>query len=145
MAFNNNLASLRGTSYKGLLGVETATEYWGLSTYSGFSPIFLVNDDSFGEDGYESSFAFTILAVPNVNKDNVVKFSDDLYVTDLEQTVCDMVRYNRHEFHLYETVLSAFDEDDCDKERLEKLARSYVIWEKMLDIYKRACEVEGEG
>lgn len=145
LAYNNGLINFKNMGYGGLLGVETATEYWGLSTFSGFSPILLVNDDSLSFDGYESEFAFTILAVPSVNIENVVAITDRLFVTDLEQTVCDMVRYNRHEFHLYETLLSAFDESDCDKKRLEKLAREYGIWERMNELYREALETEGEG
>lgn len=58
---------------------------------------------------------------------------------------CDMVRYNRHEFHLFETLLSAFDESKCDKKRLKRPAKGYKIWGRMKKLYKEALKTEGEG
>ena len=67
---------------------------------------------------------------PDINTDSIVKLSDPLSVTDKEQTVCDMIRYNRHEFHLFETVLNAY-EGDVDIARLEILAKNYNILDKL--------------
>ena len=80
----------------------------------------------------------------SVNTKNIVSLSRHLSVTDPEQTVCDMVRYNRHEFHLYETLLNAY-EGDVDIERLEQLAKQYDILDKMKQLYEEALTVENEG
>lgn len=83
--------------------------------------------------------------MPNVNTKNIVNLSECLSVTDREQTVCDMVRYNRHEFHLFETVLSAYDDGDVDVDRLEKMADDYGLLDRLHQIYQEALEVEDEG
>ena len=127
----------RGTT--GLLGVETATGYWGLSTYNHYeNPIFLFNDNSQSLDGYQATFIMTQLFVPQVNSKNTIKLSDTLWITDREQTVCDMIRYNRHEFHLFETVLSAYEDGEVDINRMEKIAEQYDILDKLRETYQRA-------
>ncbi len=141
---NNSINALKAYDYPGLLGVESATEYWGLSTFYGIKPIFLFQDNSQNNEGYESSIAINLLFVPNVNTTNVVYLSEHLSVTDPEQTVCDMVRYQRHEFHLFETLLNAY-EGDVDIERLETLADQYGILERIRTLYQEALLVEGEG
>ena len=118
---DNSIHALIEYDYSGLLGVEAATSYWGLSTFPYNIPIFLVNDNAMNENGYSVDSALAMLFVPNVNTENIVRLSKHLSVTDPEQTVCDMVRYNRHEFHLFETLLHAY-EGDVDRERLEELA-----------------------
>ena len=55
-----------------------------------------------------------------------------------------MVRYNRHEFHLYETLISAIDDKMADLDRLEKLARQYNVWDKMQELLKEALIAEEE-
>ena len=132
-----NIDDLRTTikmDVDGIIGVESATEYWGLSTFYSFRTIMLL-DNKQSENGYEFLGS---LFVPDVNKENIVYLNTHTRVTDKEQTVCDMVRYNRHEFHLYETLLSAFDEECVDLKRLEKLARGYGIWDKMLEELEKA-------
>lgn len=141
---NNSINSLIRYDYEALLGVETATEYWGLSTFYSPRPITLIRDNTLNNDGYETENAINILFVPNVNTENVVYLSEHLRVTDLEQTVVDMVRYNRHEFHLYETLISAIDEHMADEERLEKIARQYGVYDKMQELFKLALQAEEE-
>lgn len=141
---NNSINSLIRYDYEALLGVETATEYWGLSTFYSPRPITLIRDNTLSNDGYETENAINILFVPNVNTENVVYLSEHLRVTDLEQTVVDMIRYNRHEFHLYETLISAIDEHMADGERLEKLARQYGVYDRMHELFKLALQAEEE-
>ncbi len=141
---DNSIHALIEYDYSGLLGVEAATSYWGLSTFPYNIPIFLVNDNAMNENGYSVDSALAMLFVPNVNTENIVRLSKHLSVTDPEQTVCDMVRYNRHEFHLFETLLHAY-EGDVDRERLEQLAKQYHILDKMKHLYQEALAVEDEG
>lgn len=141
---DNSIHALIEYDYPGLLGVEAATSYWGLSTFPYDIPIFLVNDNAMGYDGYSVDSALAMLFVPDVNTKNIVSLSRHLSVTDPEQTVCDMVRYNRHEFHLYETLLNAY-EGDVDIERLEQLAKQCDILDKMKQLYEEALTVENEG
>lgn len=143
--YPNDIYSLIKYDYPGLLGVETATAYWGLSTFNIGMPIFMMNYDALDNNGYIVSCALSTLFVPNVNKKNVVQLSEHLFITDREQTVVDMLRYNRHEFHLYETVLSAYEDPEVNLEKLEELASLYEVAEKLHKVYELALETEGEG
>lgn len=140
----NDVYSLIQYDYPGIIGVEAAASYWGLSTFNPAIPIFLVNDDNADSTGLFVESALSMLYVPNVNTDNLIQLSEHLRITDPEQTVCDMVRYGRHDFHLFETLLNAYD-GDVDIERLERLAEYYNILDKMRELYKSALETEEEG
>lgn len=137
--FDVDIYMLIKSNASGIIGVEAATAYWGLSTFPYDIPIFLFNDDTLDNEGHEERFSSIYLFVPNVNMENTVRLSDTLCVTDREQTVCDMVRYNRHEFHLFETVMDALEDKRTDLVKLEKLARQYGIWERINEIYEEAC------
>lgn len=141
---DNSIQALVKYNMNGLIGVESASGYWGLSTFSTNIPILLINDDSMDNDGYDTDYAIKMLFVPNVNDKNTVKLSDSLSITDREQTVCDMIRYNRHEFHLYETVVSAYEDGEVDIPRLEQLAKEYGILDRLHTIYQQALTEESE-
>lgn len=141
-ALKNDVYSLIEYDYPGLIGVETATSYWGLSTFNPSIPIFLVNDNSLENDGYFCRYALSFLFVPNVNTENIIKLSNNLSITDREQTIIDMLRYNRHEFHLYETVLCAYDDKEVNIQRLESLAKQYNIFDKLQEVYSKAQSEE---
>lgn len=104
----------------------------------------MINDNNVEDSGLLIESSLPFFYTPNVNQENVVYLSKNLRVTDKEQTVCDMVRYNRHEFHLFETLLSAYD-GMVNIERLENLAKQYGILDKMRRLYEEALETEDEG
>lgn len=141
---NTGIYALRDGDYNALIGVETATGYWGLSTFDTDHSIILFNDNDMDESGYEVNLAMSTLFVPNVNTENVVYLSKHLRVTDPEQTVVDMVRYSRHEFHLYETLISAIDDRRVNVERLNTLAKQYGVYEKMYKQLEDALVAEQE-
>jgi hypothetical protein len=142
---NTSINSLISTDYNGIIGVESATAWWGFSTFNPDISILLFNDSKAPKDGIEYNLGMSILFVPDVNKDNLVNLSHHLRITDREQTVCDMIRYNRHEFHLYETVLSAFDDESIDFDKLLRLAEYYNIKDKLYNIHELALACEDEG
>ena len=72
---DNSIHALIEYDYSGLLGVEAATSYWGLSTFPYNIPIFLVNDNAMNENGYSVDSALAMLFVPNVNTENIVRLS----------------------------------------------------------------------
>lgn len=143
-AIKNDVYSLIRYDYPGIIGVEAATAYWGLSTFNPGMPIFLMNDDNASPNGLFVESSLSMFFVPNVNMNNLLKLSDNLRITDPEQTVCDMVRYNRHEFHLFETLINAYS-GMVEIRRLQRLAEQYNIQDKMQRLYKEALEVEEEG
>lgn len=134
-----SLNDLRGVQ-RGLLGVEWAANYWGYSTFNPFIPIFMIEDNDLGADGYFVSSMICNFFAPNVNKINTVDLGDGLYVTDREQTIVDMLRYNRSECYLYETVMYGLEDSNIDKGKLDSLAKQYGVLEKMCEVYKVACD-----
>ena len=144
-ALDNSLDALIRYDYDALLGLETATQYWGLSTYIGTKPVILFNDDNQVGEGITNELSMIMVFVPAVNTDNVVYLSEHLRITDPEQTVVDMVRYKRHEFHLFETLVSAIDEEQVNVERLNELARQYGVYDTMYSQLEEALECVGEG
>lgn len=143
-SIKNDVNSLIRYDYEGIIGVEAASSYWGLCTFSPEIPIFLVNDPHAEEQGLFVDSTLSMLFVPNVNMNNLINLSEHLRITDPEQTVCDMIRYGRHEFHLFETLVSAYD-GMVDIDRLNNLAEYYNITEDMQRLYQEALEVDGEG
>ncbi len=141
---NTGICALQDCDFNGLIGVETASGHWGLSTFSPDFTIVLFNDDTLSSDGYEVNCGINTLFVPHVNTDNIVHLSEHLRVTDPEQTVVDMIRYNRHEFHLYETLISAIDNEQVNIDRLNELAKQYGVYEKMYKQLDNALIAEQE-
>lgn len=131
-------------NYPGIIGAESATSYWGLSTYNPSNCIIMINDNHAGDSGILVESSLLFFYAPNTNQENVVYLSENLRVTDKEQTVCDMVRYNRHKFHLFETLLNAYD-GMVNIKRLEDLAKQYGILDRMRNLYTEVLETEGEG
>jgi hypothetical protein len=144
-SLNTSLNVLKDTSTEGIVGVESATAWWGLSSFDPDITIFLFEDNTKNNSGYYFHGGLDFLFVPDVNFDNVVYLTDKLCVTDREQTICDMIRYNRHEFHLYETVISAFDDKEINMDKLLNLAEHYGIKDKLFELYDLALECEDEG
>lgn len=143
-SIKNDVYSLIRYDYEGIIGVEAASSYWGLCTFSPEIPIFLVNDPYVGPQGIFVESTLSMFFVHDVNMNNLVKLSEHLRITDPEQTVCDMVRYKSHEFHLFETLVSAYD-GMVNIDRLNELAEYYNITEDMQRLYEEALEVDGEG
>jgi len=141
---NNSVWALAENDYDALIGVETATGYYGLSTFSSDFVITMLEDNTLDNCGYEVQCGMTTLFVPHINYQNVIKLSEHTLITDKEQTVIDMIRYNRHEFHLFETLVSAIDSEQVDVERLNNLAKQYGIYDKMYKLLDEALEAEEE-
>ena len=135
---SHDISSMVQRGTQGLLGVETATGYWGLSSYNTwYNPIFLIEDSTMDNNGFQVDLAIINLFVPNVSRKNIVKLSETLFITDPEQTVCDMVRYNRHEFHLYETIINAYS-GGVNIKRMERIAAKHGVLNKLRHIYNQA-------
>lgn len=130
---------MRGVQ-RGLLGVEWAANYWGYSTFNPFIPIFMIEDNELGVEGCFVSGMICNFFAPNVNKINIVNLGDDLYVTDREQTIVDMIRYDRSACYSYETVMYGLEDENIDKVKLESLAKQYGVLEKMYEMYQVACD-----
>ena len=123
---------------RGLLGLECASAYWGMSTFRWDMPIFLIKSDC--EEPIDVPAQISFFFANDICFDNSVKLSDKLSIIDREQTVCDMIRYDRQEFHLYETILSAFEDDEVDIDKLNRLAKKFGIYDRLYKLKELAEE-----
>ena len=123
---------------EGLLGVECAAHYWGYSTFPNDLAIFLLEDNTKTNDGDFIEAGMSYLIVPNVNTNNIVRLTDKLFITDREQTICDLVRYNRSECYTYEAVKDAVLSTDFNIYRLRDLAESYNVLDRLNQIIEEA-------
>lgn len=127
MGLNTKYMQEHPNVYIGTLGVEWAAGYWGLCSYNTDMPIFLIKDAKANNLFIDNQISY--LFDSKINNDNVSSLSDTLYVTSPEQTVCDMIRYKRHDFHLYETIDSSTWTGIVDSTKLNKLLESYGLTE----------------
>ena len=139
----NALIERGQTGRIGILGVECASAWWNLCSFSPDIAIFMIDDKTAPSDGIFYGSTFCMYFVPNVNFTNTVELAPNVIVTDKEQTVVDMVRYQRQEFHLYETVMSAY-EGEVDIERMESIAESYGVLDRLREINELAIEAYEE-
>ena len=125
----------------GVLGLEYASAYWGMCSYSQGRPIFIISTKS-SSNFVEAQISYLFADYKGTDR---IKLADDLYITSREQTVCDLILYDCHEFYLYETILSVFEDVYVDREKLESLARDYNIYEKLYTLKERAESDFEEG
>lgn len=142
---DNSIPALIRADYPAILGLECATSYWGLSTFPPNIPITMFPLPGADPEGEFQHGGISMFFIPYEDKLSLVNITEHLQVTDREQTICDMIRFHRHEFHLYETVLSAYDDPDVDVKRLECMAEGYGILEELHRLYDLALETVDEG
>lgn len=82
--------------------------------------------------------------IPRVIKQ--VLRTDELVVlyVDVSPNNESTVETYRHEFHLYETLISAIDSEEADIERLNNLAKRYGVYDKMYRQLELALQAERE-
>jgi hypothetical protein len=139
----NGIDGIKEYQLKGVLGIEWAAGYWGLATFSTTNPIFICEFPLMNDDYYYVHGAVSDMYVKKYEPLGLVDLKDGLYVTDKEQTVCDMLRYDRHEFHLYEVMVSV-DEGLVDRDKLNHMLRYYGLEEKFNQVMQDALQAEDE-
>ena len=65
-------------------------------------------------------------------------------MTNPEQTVCDMIRYRRHAFHLYETIDASTWNGVVNTDRLDKLLKVYGLTNLYEDLVTAADNIYNE-
>lgn len=131
---------------RGIMGVEAAAGYWGLSAYSFMShPIFLVNVevDRVRRVQGDISYLFIPSRVASLTDEHIIYFQDGIYVTDKQQTICDMIRFDADEFTKLEAIYNYYCYEDVPA--LESMARSLGIIDELHRLYVIAEEDMNDG
>lgn len=141
-----SLKDCKSLGIKGILGVEAAAGYWGLSSYSYFSyPIFLTNieDDHVRRIQGDISYLLIPFSMEKLTLDHTVYFQDDIYVTDKQRTICDMIRFDADEFTKLEAIYNYYCFEDVPA--LEEMASSLGIIDELHRLYAIAEIDMNEG
>lgn len=116
--------------FKGVICFEAALGYFGITSFDAeTNPMFFVE----GKDnvGKFISSLFSFMIVDKVDMSYVKEIADGLYVTRPERTVCDLIKYDRHEFFILEALDEIYNFEsapDCiDLQLLDKLVDEYGI------------------
>lgn len=110
---------------KGVIGLECASGYWGMSTFPKNCLVFL--SDKIDKD-YPGVISF--VKVDKLTIDNTIKLSDGLYITNKERTICDMIKYGCEERFLLESIDDYCTDNNEDK--LKCLLLQYGLMDKYL-------------
>lgn len=114
---------------EGILCLDFALGYHGLSTFNHYDfPIYFTSNT---EVNKESNISYQV--VEEVDFSHCTELKRGIYVTNPERTICDMIKYDMHEFHLLEAIDRVYNwEGKCgvDKYLLSKLVDEYGIRER---------------
>lgn len=141
-----SLADCPRMGIDGILCMEAASGYWGLSSYcySTF-PIFLFK--AFKD--YPERFGDNIIyqGIPEeITYEDTTDIGDNIFVTNKIRTVCDMVRFDCDLFHTLETVYNFYCyESESDIAELESKAKSLGIYDRLQELLEQSEEAMNEG
>lgn len=143
----NTVDTCKQLGETGILGLECASGYWGLSSFDWFSnPIFLAYSEFHEAGEFFKGTATYYFVDCEPSYDNTVLYADGIYITNKERTICDMVKFQCQEFHLFEAIFDYYTyEDEESIKRLEDLASSYGVLDQLLDFKQQAFEVYESG
>lgn len=128
---------------RGVLGLEAAAGYWGMSTFDYLDfPIFLFEADKVIDLRDNISFVGIPRDLSNsCNVDISEQFGEGLFVTNKLQTICDMIICDCDLFHLLETIDDFYTfESDSSISELEKLAEQQGVLHRLKELYEMSLD-----
>jgi len=78
------------------------------------------------------SSAISYFFVETVDYSETIFIDNGVYVTSPERTICDMILYDRHEYHLLEAIDDVYNTNQqvVNIEKLESMVDAYGIRER---------------
>lgn len=134
---------------KAVLCLECASGYHGISTFSYEDNLMILveTDDiesmykCFGRDN------ISFYGIDKIDYSHCIPISETVYVTDIPLTICQMIQFDCHEFHMFEAIDDLYTfHGDLVKET-EELAKSFGILDKLLkyrELAEQAYEEDNE-
>lgn len=116
--------------FKGVICFESALGYFGLTSFDAeTNPIFFVKGTTDIGKFVPSLVSFMI--VDKVDYSYTKEIAKGLFVTRPERTICDLIKYKRHEFFILEALDEIYNFEstpECvDLQLLDKLVDEYGI------------------
>lgn len=124
-----------------VLCLECAASYHGLSTFSGYDTLKLLVETSEKRYHYKRIFKGvpSFYGIDKIDYSHCKKISDTVYVTDVPLTICQMIQFDCHEFHMFEAIDDLYSYYPDWVVETEALAKSFGILDKLLE-YKDLAE-----
>lgn len=129
------------------LCLEAAAGYNGLSTYNWYEEpmVFYETDD---EDDYNEGL-IKMYHCKKITHDNCVYDTElQLWITNKERTICDMIKYDRDLFHLLESIDDYYTyeprTDESSLDRLHTLAKEYGVYERLQELREESKYIYDE-
>lgn len=124
---------------RGLLCFECALGYCGLSSFNfELNPMFFVQSST--DNNVFLDAVYGCFLVNFIDMSYTKEIADGLYVTRPERTICDLIKYNRHEFFILEALDEIYNyekaPDYVDLQLLDKLVDEYGIRDKFEQLRK---------
>lgn len=124
----------------GVVGLEAASGYWGLSSYSFEDfPVFLYESTSGKVERITSNISYT--GIPTkITLDHTAYFQDGIYITDMERTICDMIEYGADDFTMLESI-DGYSWAVKDQTPLIQMAKERGLYDKLVELQAEADEM----
>ena len=132
-----------------VLCLECAASYHGLSTFSGYDSLKILVGINSKEYQYKRILKGNIsfYGIDKIDYSHCIPISETVYVTDIPLTICQMIQFDCHEFHMFEAIDDLYTfHGDLVKET-EELAKSFGILDKLLkyrELAEQAYEEDNE-
>lgn len=137
----------RFRGYTNQLCLDAALGYWGLSSFDWVENLVIFKEaPNLVGDIWDDEFRTVF--VKNLDETECTRINEYFTVTNPERTICDMITYEQHEFHLCEAldmVYNWHDKSIVNIEKLEQMAKQRGIYEELQRLKIVAAEQAEEG
>lgn len=134
-------ADLVKENRKSVLCLECASGYHGISTFSYYENLMLLEETKDKSKVYkkENDGSIKHCWVDKIDYSHCINITGDIYVTDIPLTVCQMILFDCHEFHMYEAIDGLYTYHKDIVEETERMAKDFGILDKLLE-YRELAE-----
>ncbi len=130
-----------------VLCLDCALGYWGLSTFNWRENLIVYA----AVPQWANTMFHTFIdfwCVDKIDKTDCTIINDNFMVTNPERTICEMIKYDQHTFHLYEAIDYAYNwpgDDTVNVEKLERMAKEQSIFSRLMEMKEEATEAAMDG
>lgn len=138
-----SFSDLQKSSEHSVICLECASGYLGLTTFNCYDNIMLLLETDAKDRQFKRFDGNTLeyCTVDKIDYEHCTKINNNLYVTDIPLTICQMLQFRCHEFHLYEAI------DDLVTFHPELIAETEELAKKLgvLDVLKESYDLAEEA
>lgn len=126
---------------KEVLCLECAAYHHGLTSFSGYDALKILVETNNKEYMYKRIIKDNIsfYGIDKIDYSHCIPISETVYVTDIPLTICQMIQFDCHEFHMFEAIDDLYTFHSNLVNETEELAKNFGILDKLLK-YKELAE-----